>query len=139
MSIHVNIIPPKGLPDPYEKIISVATVRGSLLNATEEVGYDRLDKLDSPKKACFALLCVIEEADKGEDGIFNFEYWKEVTQRWDGCREFDKNLKEFRRLEQNLPLTAEKMTSRFFRQRLRDDAFRFMSYYMMGYEVQWER
>lgn len=136
MSVDITIVPPKGWPDPMEPILSFARCPGNLLTAPEELGLPRLDKITSSVRVCTILITLIEEIDKKES-VFDFNYWRECGMVWDDGKAMIKQLYKYRKFEGELSDTPEEMWAEDMRQELRRVVFRFLSYFMMGYEVKW--
>lgn len=127
------------LPEVQEPFGNLSTREGTFLRATEYLGYPMLHDC-SPEQAREALLKVIEELDKGEDGFFCTAFWEETRpqifetdySRWESV--FRKNAPE----GESFTEAARRMSCSSYRLMWREAAFRFFSYYTMGYQIDWE-
>jgi hypothetical protein len=128
--------------DVNEPISSVCNCMGSLTNITTELGYARLPDLTS-YDACEALKMVINELDKGNDGLLNDEYSYEVDQKWSSGRETMEEYSEYESLMRSRPAIFpfhdyKSFCGHYFRTRMRKDCVRFWLYYKAELKVRWE-
>jgi len=136
---------PEGIPDPMEPISSFAYARGNVMTAVEEVGFrSPCDQTSSTQAQC-ALSALIAELDKGEDGTFNTSWWVETDMKWSKGAEFTAFCDQWNPLLPTLQrsmgrtLTIQQWYARNRRDKLREDAFRWFSYYRMGITFEWHR
>jgi len=142
MSISFRMTLPPGVPDPQERVSSFAPRSGNILTAVEEVGFLSLDRIPSPVQAQCALAALIAEIDKGEDGVFTADWWLKTDKMWSNSREFGIFCNEWGPhmpvLSRSFPgMTIELWYARTRREKLREDAFRWFSYYRMGITFEW--
>jgi len=141
MGVGIEVIAPEGMPEASEPISSFARCRGNILMATEDVGYPRLDKCEQPEQAASALLALIEDLDRGDDGVFTYDYWEAADQQWSKGREMAQTMDQARLITRRCPslgLSAEQYAASMKRGEMRKTAFRFLSYFKMGYTIEWD-
>ncbi len=136
----ISLTPPAGFPDAKEAIVRTKYVPGSFLYLPEvyEGTYSFLKETDTSKNAklCIALIL---ELDKGNKGAFNDEYYVNADKETAGLRQFDSFKKNFLKFwgEKNTP-TPEILAVAFgthMRNYHRAIIFRFLGYFVMGYQV----
>jgi hypothetical protein len=137
MGYSIKVIAKEGLPPAAEPIVSSGTGPGSLLGCVREFGYNSIPYL-TREQACEALLQVIEEIDKGEDGVFNTAYWKECDYRWTRNQNMNQEIAEYRMLWTHMRMDPELWWGMYKRERFREDVFRFFLYYKAGYDIEYE-
>ena len=133
------------LPDVNEPIVSFSSCRGNILMATEDLMGKRLSHIKTNNEAIVALMNLVVELDKGEEGIFNSCYFVEADNQWSNGREskdaWDKTI-PLRENDyfKNLPqyMNYESYTGYIGRDNLRKDAIRFLLYYKSGYNIKYE-
>lgn len=140
MSWDIDITGP--LPDPKEPIASICLSEGSLVLVTEKVGFKRLAYIKDREEAISALIAVITELDKGNEGIFNDDWCEYCDMQWSNGREMEENWSGWETIlsrargELNLPFKDKKTCwGNHKRTQLRSDAVRFMLYYKSGYDI----
>lgn len=137
MGISIQVIPTEGLPDPEEPITNFIRCPGNILTAPQELGFDRLDKCGDPEAA---LLALIQELDKGDDGLFVYELWEKWSDRFDRGRQLAKDRIDAAMLLDHCTTwdaTVEQVVADRRRARMRKSAFRFYCYVKMGYKLVW--
>ena len=140
MGVHFEITAPEGMPEADEPIASFARCPGNVLMACVDVGHKRLDYCEQPQEAADALKALIFALDEGEDGLFSYDYWRKCDKRWSNGRELARELDKWRKLSHHLEEhghTPESMVSGARRDRMRKTAWRFLSYFEMGYTIEW--
>lgn len=142
MSIHFTIIPPPGLPDPNERIASFANCAGNIVTAMQEVGFVRLNELDSDYRVAEqALVALVAELDKEGSGKFSDSWCADVDLRWSGGRESREAWAKISPyVHPGMPTWMQQKESywgRETRDRLRSDATRFLLYLRAGYAIKW--
>lgn len=146
MSWHVDIENDKGLPNPQEPIVSICSSPGSLICLTKRVGFsERLVdfKTDEERIAALGTLIAavdVSEESQGVTGLFTNEFALECDMTWSGGKEskaaWDEWADVIHKVNKHYPYrNYVEYTGRRFRERVRADAFRFWSYYKLGYTV----
>ncbi|NQX95691.1 MAG: hypothetical protein HRT64_12375 [Erythrobacter sp.] len=77
------------------------------------------------------------EVDRGDEGLFTWAYFHKCDMKWSNGRQINKSVSDLKPFEDQLPKSAEDMIAQFKRHEFRKQAFRFFSYYKMGYTVEW--
>jgi hypothetical protein len=142
MSVDITITPPLGFPDPKESISSFARCPGNIMMATEEIGHERLDRIKYPEESKKALIDVIAEIDKGNDGKFNDGWCEEADRRWSDGKEAEESWRTYGSplLSWGGPVPWKNKKQYWgvtVRDRLRKEAVRFLLYYTAGYQIEW--
>lgn len=142
MSIDVTIIPPPGFPDPQEPVSSFARVPGNIMTAPEVLGYRSLDDIPDREVAKAILIDVITEIDKDDVGRFSDQWCVDADLRWSGgkeMREAYRQIAPYMRpgIGPSYMQSERAYWGRCTRDRLRQEAIRFLLYYLAGYEVRW--
>lgn len=140
MSWSVDI---QGTPYPKEPIVSMCKCEGNLALATEKVGFKKLPHITKSKEAQKAILQVIEELDKENEGLFNDEWCEACDVSWSKGREMEEAWGKWEPLfnrtgdsKLNLPFSDKKTYwGRYKRSELRSSAVRFYLYYKAGYKI----
>lgn len=141
MGVDVEVIAPAGMPDADEPISAFARCRGNILMATEDVGFPRLDKCEQGTEAARALVALIEDLDRGDEGVFTYDYWEAADQQWSKGREMRQTMETARLITRRCPSlgkTPEQYAAGMKRDEMRKTAFRFLSYFKMGYTIEWD-
>lgn len=140
MGVGIEVIAPEGMPEAEEPISSFARCRGNILMATKDVGHPRLDECEQPEQAASALLALIEDLDRGDEGVFTYDYWEAADQQWSKGRELGETLEHARFITDRFPDlgTVEQYAAGMKRDEMRKTAFRFLSYFKMGYTIEWD-
>lgn len=129
---------PKGLPLPYEGIKSTKFVPGGILWTPFAFQKDPSFLSDDTDKVALCL-SIIFEIDKGQKGFFNDAYFMNCDKLTPGLKQFEFFKEQFLRIwKKETPPTEEVLIAQFgnqMRAYLRAIAFRFFSYYHMGYKI----
>lgn len=124
-----------------EKIVSMASSPGSLICVTEQLGFPRLSHCESPEQCMEALAAVIQELDKGDQGLFDNDWAVDADRQWSNGRESCGSWASIAENKDQLPPlmnTYESWTGHWKRSQLRQDAERFYLYYLAGCDVEFE-
>jgi hypothetical protein len=140
MSWDIEITAPEGYPDVQEPIQGFSKCSGNLYMGVLEMKEKQLRYME-PKEAITALIDLINELDKGNDGRFSDTYAVEADQRWSEGKESRREWEKYEPYLQthNLPFkTYEQFCSITMRGHIRESAVRFLLYYTAGYKIEYE-
>lgn len=137
----------EGLPDPKEPIASICMTQGSIIMLTKRVGFtERLVDFKTDAERITALGMVIAAVDaseemKGTTGLFTNEFAVDCDLLWSGGKESRTKWDEWADVRSKVstmyPMRSyEEYTGNAFRTRVREDAYRFWTYYKLGYTVE---
>ena len=131
----------KTMPDVNEPIAGCSAVEGgNVVMAPEKVGFKRLSHLESKEECIDALLAVINELDKGDQGVWSNEYCLDIDKRWSEGRESKREWDKISHISDRHDIPSymksyEEYTGYCTRKRIREDATRFLLYYKAGYDI----
>lgn len=86
MGYSVEVKSPPGIPNVQEVVSSFAHSPGNLCYATVELGLAPLPKLSTEKQK-EALVLLIQELDKGKEGVFHDKWCMKCDLTWSDGRE----------------------------------------------------
>lgn len=136
----ISLTPPAGFPDSKEAIVRTKYVPGSFLYLPEvyEGSYSFLNETDTSKNAklCIALIL---EIDKGNKGAFNDEYYADADKKTEGLQQFNSFKKNFLKVWGGKDAPTDEILKTAFGTHMRNYhraiLFRFLGYFVMGYQV----
>lgn len=134
MGAGVDIVAPEGLPDVGCRVSSFAYCEGNILMNVQKVGFDRLDHLN-PEDQIEALKTLITEIDKGDEGIFDDDFWVECDMKWSKGKEFTTFADDMENVAAYLNKTVEQMWGDHRRHQNREDAVLFLLSLLAGYKL----
>ena len=137
MGWSIDVDAPKGMPDVQEPIISVSSCSGNFYVAVREMKEKQLREMN-PDEAIEALIDVINEVDKGNEGRFNNDYAVASDKQWSEGRETLKGWNEVKQYlhRGSFPYkTYEEYCGHEMRKRIREASVRFLLYYKAGYQI----
>lgn len=141
MSWSVTVYDGGTKPDVRERIASFSCCPGNMYYCVKELCGMFLHEMTHKELQIGALVGVIAELDKGNDGKFNDQYCVDADEKWSKGKETKKDWLEWSDIisrRPDLKLGFHDYTSfcgHTIRARCREDAVRFYLYYKAGYDV----
>lgn len=128
------------MPDPKEPVASISSCEGSLVLLPTKLGMKKLNELTTPEKI-EALEKIINECDKGNEGVFNNTYAELCDMKWSQGYETATDYEKYKNhlyLFKGLFTDLLSFRGYSFRNRTRAMAMRFYLYLKAGYEIDFE-
>lgn len=134
MSWSISINPVGDLPEVSERYASFCQCPGNMYYSIIEMKDKQLRDMD--RDECISsLIDLIAELSKGEEGRFTNKWAVEADEHWSQGRE---TRAEWVRLPPQLRTNSyEEYTGQSTRERIREDAIRFLLYYKAGYDIEY--
>ena len=137
MGWSVQVVPTEALPDVDEPISSFCWCPGNMYMCVKELTGTQLNHM-TREQAIVALLRVIVELDKGNEGMFSDAYAVDADMKWSNGVESRKEWEKWACIQHFPYADYTTCTGHEMRTRCRDAALRFFLYYKAGYEVRYE-
>jgi hypothetical protein len=138
-SYEITIISPETMPAPIEPIKTTMNVPGGIL-WTANAFVDNPSFLNKKTNKMALCLSIVTEIDKGHNGFFNNDYFLNCDKATPNLKQFEFFKTQFLKLWKQPEAPTEEMLIKQFggqmRLYLRGIAFRWFSYYHMGYTLQ---
>lgn len=132
----------QGLPDVNERVSSFSSCPGNMYTAVREMNDGlQLRDMATVEMCSEALIRLINELDLGCRGRFTDEWAVASDEAWSKGKETRKEFEDVRGFigMHNLPYKDyQTFCGHTIRERIREDAIRFLLYYMAGYTVKFE-